>query len=130
MSVFLAFASSTSYAAARSDPPETVSTTTAMSNDLPPHSIAPTHSSTSLRHKPHRSSRLIPRGGGQNDDSDDDVGTSFERSIMSLANSASKAVRAQGVCSSDATCGGFIQFAQVSGLSLDEKGNQRQSFPS
>ncbi|GAA5844093.1 hypothetical protein JCM3766R1_004520 [Sporobolomyces carnicolor] len=85
-----------------------------MSNDLPPHSIAPTHSSTtSLRHKPHRSSRLVARGGGQNDDSDEDVGTSFERSIMSLANSASKAVRAQGVCSSDATCGGFIQFAQI-----------------
>ncbi|GAA5994248.1 hypothetical protein JCM5350_001821 [Sporobolomyces pararoseus] len=32
---------------------------------------------------------------------------------MSLANSASKAYRGQGVCSSNTTCGGFLHFAQI-----------------
>ncbi|GAA5840051.1 hypothetical protein JCM5353_008101, partial [Sporobolomyces roseus] len=73
-------------------------------NDLPPHSIAPTASfpSTSSLH-------LFPRGSSTLDS----AAAALESSVLSFANSASKAVRGQGVCSSNGTCAGFIHFAKT-----------------
>ncbi|GAA5880088.1 hypothetical protein JCM16303_001208 [Sporobolomyces ruberrimus] len=65
---------------------------------LPPHSIEPTPSS-----------HLFPRGSG----TVDTAVASLESSVLSLANSAQKAVKGQGVCSSNSTCAGFIHFAQI-----------------
>ncbi|GAA6017091.1 hypothetical protein JCM11491_003253 [Sporobolomyces phaffii] len=73
--------------------------------DLPPHSISPTPSS----------SQLFRRGSATLDS----AASSLESSVMSLANSATKAVKGQGVCASNSTCAGFIHFAQT----CSEKGD-------